>query len=686
MECHDCGRSFTPRIGRKRMCPCGRIEIHHEDETEVIRTAGGSRVASKWIPEVPCAHRGEVLRQIDCECAAGRETVDVMKCTINSECTFRNTRAGNDKPHVCLGCDDWSERPMAELKWAYGITTVDSRINTDIFKTTVESLWHAGFKHPSVFCDGQPEQIPEFISDLPFLARVPRIRTHGNWILSMYELWIRNPHADRYAIFQDDFVTYKNLRQYLDTCPFPSDGYFNLYTFPENVTKTPGWQVAPHQKGLGAVALVFDRAALEVLLTSQHMFNRPTNRRRGWRAVDGGIVESFRKADRKEYIHIPSLVQHIGDDSSMGNDPQPRSPVFNGTDFDAMDLVPKDVQPKVEVKTPPRRHRIGLVGFHCASGLGELNRQIATHCDIENWLVRPHPKHGTSDLTEFDATVCNNGRKVEEWVRSVDVVVFCEFPFYNNLLMECEKQDKRTVCIPMYEWMPEGGQGWPKQVDLFICPTKQCYEELCYQVPCTYFPWPVDTKRFQFRERLKCKQFLFINGHGGYNKRKGGEVIKNAINLWPDMPVKVRTQKQSDWPSGTDFAGPVESNCDLYEEGDVLIAPHTVDGLGLEPMEAMSAGMPVIVSEGKPWDENPALARIVSTAGRSKFRRNVTTYKASPVALVRLCKSLLNSDISAKSQEARNWAEANCWDGDKVKAFEKLVRFGTADVTAEAVS
>jgi len=260
------------------------------------------------------------------------------------------------------------------IKWAYGVTTVPSR-RAELLPLTLRSLSAAGFDKPKLFVDGSPSSDAaswESEFGLEVVTRYPAIRCHGNWVLSLYELFIRNPTADRYALFQDDFVTYKNLRKYLEACPYPgvvpdgtgkykpatpgvTPGYWNLYTFPENQQRFPmegltgrrkyGWMES-NQCGLGAVALVFSREAVIAVIGSRHMTERPMDPERGWKKVDGGIVESMVKANDagittgwREYVHHPSLVQHIGRVSTVSNPPHQQAPSFRGEEFDAMELI-----------------------------------------------------------------------------------------------------------------------------------------------------------------------------------------------------------------------------------------------------------------------------------------------------------------------------------------------------------
>lgn len=253
------------------------------------------------------------------------------------------------------------------MRWAYAVTTVVSR-RRDLLPKTLASLAAGGFPAPRLCVDGDKDAASwEKEFGLEATARWPAILVHGNWVLSLYEIFIRAPDAERYAVFQDDFVCVKNLRSYLEACPYPDGpatgknrpGYWNLYLAPSNEALAKGqtgW-VESNQCGKGAVALVFSREAVVTLLSSRHLAERPMDSQRGWRAVDGGVVESFRKAGWVELVHYPSLVAHTGTNSSMDKRQRPTGrgdsfPIFTwgaqfqgtgfpGEDFDAMKFLRK---------------------------------------------------------------------------------------------------------------------------------------------------------------------------------------------------------------------------------------------------------------------------------------------------------------------------------------------------------
>lgn len=349
------------------------------------------------------------------------------------------------------------------ISWMYGVTTVPKRIASGLLQQTIESLVKGGFPNPVLFIDGLPLAETLAFSNLQVVCRTNSIRIYGNFHLGLSELFIRNPHADRYAMFQDDFVTYPNLREYLNQCEYPEKGYLNLYTFPENEKPEQGWYLS-NQLGKGAVALVFNNEAVRQLLNSAHWINRPASapkdHKRTWKYVDGGIVEALKQQGFKEYVHNPSLTQHTGKKSTLGNSRHATARTFKGESFNALHLI-KSPTPITE----RTKARIGLVGYNI---LTDATKVVAEHADIYRWLVRPHHTLGMLSLPEdVDCMVCPVGHKVGDFLKTVDVVVYLESPCYENLIDECAAHGKQIVCIPTDYKFPHDEAGW-KEFDNLV--------------------------------------------------------------------------------------------------------------------------------------------------------------------------------------------------------------------------
>ena len=227
------------------------------------------------------------------------------------------------------------------MKWAYGITTVPERRATYLPRT-LASLKAAGFGEPRLFVDGD-DDAKSWKSEfgLEVSCRYPRVKAHANWVLSLNELYLRDREHTHFLLFQDDVLTCRNLRRYLERCQLPERAYFNLYTMGgkwQERSEKRGWYPS-NQKGRGALAVLLTRAGVMELLSARHMVDRFQNAQRGDVNVDGGISDSFRKAGWTEYVHNPSLVQHIGDESAIGHKKHPLAEDWMGEEWDVTCLL-----------------------------------------------------------------------------------------------------------------------------------------------------------------------------------------------------------------------------------------------------------------------------------------------------------------------------------------------------------
>lgn len=333
----------------------------------------------------PCIHLGGKIGKTSSRTCVAR---DLYSCRLHTKCTL--TRCSGVE-HNCLQCNDYAKEPplqdpkepvvhVAEapppavaadphtngrtevtmpagmrLKWTCGVTTVPER-RQGLLPKTLESIAAAGFPKPWLFIDGARDPGPWLDLGLEYTLRSTNVQIAGNWHLGALELYHRWPDAEMFAMFQDDLVLCKNVRQYIESQPYPGKGYLNLFTFNSNERDgkgrprlellKPGWQESlrwenpanPRQHGRGAIALVFNREALMALLGHKHLTVRAQDRQRGWRFIDGGIVEAMNDVGYREYIHNPSLAFHTGLASTKGSSYRP-SLTFPGEEYDALGLL-----------------------------------------------------------------------------------------------------------------------------------------------------------------------------------------------------------------------------------------------------------------------------------------------------------------------------------------------------------
>ena len=261
------------------------------------------------------------------------------------------------------------------MKWAYGITTVPSRAESTL-PWTIRSLKAAGFDRPVLFVDGTPEAGVYDRWGLDTTIRSTPARTSGNWSLALLELYVKEPTADRYAVFQDDVVMCSNARQYLEE--YRLDGkddrqYWNLYSFPTNEALKPsdlshGFYPS-NQDGKGALALVFDRWTALKLITSEYLMHRHMDVGKGHQNLDGGVFVALKNLEFTEMVHYPSITQHIGKVSTMNHPEYPRPSSYPGESFDCLSLGVGSQPCSSATELPPLSRRSVSLTNLCQRGL-----------------------------------------------------------------------------------------------------------------------------------------------------------------------------------------------------------------------------------------------------------------------------------------------------------------------------
>jgi len=196
------------------------------------------------------------------------------------------------------------------MKWAYGVTTVPER-RKDLLPRTLASLEKAGFPAPRLFVDGATSGVEwSGLFGLEITFRHPRMHAFGNWLLSLQELLIREPAADRYAMFQDDLEACRGLRSYLEKTSMEGPVYLNCFTTAASANGD-GWHPSK-RPGTGAVALVFNRETVTTLLQQSWLHGQPLDGIRRKAYIDDCVRRCLQPLFYVEMVHGPSLVQHTG--------------------------------------------------------------------------------------------------------------------------------------------------------------------------------------------------------------------------------------------------------------------------------------------------------------------------------------------------------------------------------------
>ena len=317
--------------------------------------------------------------------------------------------------------------------------------------------------------------------------------------------------------------------------------------------------------------------------------------------------------------------------------------------------------------------RVGLFGVNNLRGLGHQNRDLMTRLPITDWLC---PEDVTANDENDPAT---RNRTILEFLGRIDILLFIETPYFHWLPEKARQMGKRIVCIPNWEWL-HPGLAWLHEVDLMICPTARTFQMLDHWRARFGFtwdlqlcPWPIALEGIPFRQRDKCRRFVFINGMDfGHPvrrdgtptavRRKGIEWIIDVARKMPRVPFLIWSQTKDlpPLPDNAELRHCAMNNADLYRDGDVCVQPSRWEGLGLPLLECQAAGLPLITIDESPMNEHNPMA----TVGVSGYevielwpRRLIAAPIVDPNALQNLLEHWYERDISLASLKAREFVE-----------------------------
>ena len=262
--------------------------------------------------------------------------------------------------------------------------------------------------------------------------------------------------------------------------------------------------------------------------------------------------------------------------------------------------------------------RIGTIGYANNSGLGVMLKFFRKHLEIDSQLVIRWEAKGTNlnDLRcNFVVTSKENPSKevLENFINfGLDVVLIIEYPFCWDYLKILKEKGIKIVYIPMLDSIGTSIlEKYKDFVNLWLCVNKWSYNIIKSKGwKCCYLPYPIDTDYFKFIQRDENKVLLHNAGYGGLKNRKGTDLVLKAFQRLKEI-VDIKLIINSQVPlekygnlEGVDVR--VEEKLevsDIYQEGDICLAPSRFEGNGLTMYEAMACGFPVITTNAPPMNE-----------------------------------------------------------------------------------
>lgn len=276
----------------------------------------------------------------------------------------------------------WNNAPShiiarGTFRWACGMTTAPRPVPT--LSRSIASLRSAGFGPFHLFAEpGTP--LANLPADTTIHRRPQRLGVWQNLVQSLRDLLALHPEADTIALFQDDVISLRDVREWLehDLWPSPRTGCVSIYSPDWHGYETAGVEAIRRIRGtqiMGACGLIFPRYAVERILAhplstswrgcydKNQFVENPVHRK----ASDTFVGHVLHELGLEKFAYSPSLLQHFADTSAIGH-PHPsqrldgkyyrKSVLFAGEDRSAFDVFASfKLLARWQLTTPDGRHR-----------------------------------------------------------------------------------------------------------------------------------------------------------------------------------------------------------------------------------------------------------------------------------------------------------------------------------------
>jgi glycosyltransferase involved in cell wall biosynthesis len=272
-----------------------------------------------------------------------------------------------------------------------------------------------------------------------------------------------------------------------------------------------------------------------------------------------------------------------------------------------------------------------------------------------------------------------NPREVIEYFEAFkpDALIYLETAFSGHVIERSARYGVKLVGVVMHETYREAPRHLRPKADAFICPSINALNKVTTENKYGLF-LPISANDFPFNERTG-HSFLLNMGYGGVNDRRQAGKIVEAFKGLEDKDARLYVHAQGDLPPGLVFNDKrirftkkdFENPADIYNEGDIALAPMAYGGYERGILEAMARGMPCLTTNADPmnlFQHDPDFLikpsnYFLLTGGWV----HETIYSEVSVEDLRgKMEWLLTIDTARYSRQARQQAEAQSWESKDI--------------------
>lgn len=200
-------------------------------------------------------------------------------------------------------------------KWAVGVITAPRKHQTLV--KTIKAIERAGWDNGVIFAE--PGSCNDVKGNWAYVNRYKKTGIFGNWMLGLYELFIRNIDADAFLMIQDDIVIAPDTRNYLDNALWftESPHLVSLFTL-KAIDDNPecGWRSTTIYHG-GPTAIVMSHETVQEIISSLIPLRYyGIQKQKGTSFDDLGIFALMAHKQWPVFYPKPSIGDHIGHQST----------------------------------------------------------------------------------------------------------------------------------------------------------------------------------------------------------------------------------------------------------------------------------------------------------------------------------------------------------------------------------
>jgi hypothetical protein len=330
--------------------------------------------------------------------------------------------------------------------------------------------------------------------------------------------------------------------------------------------------------------------------------------------------------------------------------------------------------------------KVGTFAYPTSRGLGHLAKDFADHGITTDTLVVEHASI-PSNADWYPSAPRTNARRLDrnlmfDFCRGKDAMLFFETPFLWDVIPHCAAIGVRTYLLVMHECTP-AVHSPPHR---YLCPSSL---DMHYfkDHDAVFLQLPVDPQKVPWRQREKAELYVHHGGYLGLRGREGTALLIDAMRyVKSPLKLQIRVQENVDATRQRQMAQDARIEylpqtipfAELWQDGDVYVAPQKFNGCSLPLQEAYASGMLVMTTDRFPMNTWLPREPMIPTKGILKDVQVGGPYLPfdesviDPEDIARTMDAWHERDIAEWSRRGRAWAEANSWEQLKPLWMEQL--------------